>query len=244
MVKLSIFIFFSVNEYIKGIGIMNTWSEFLEQQQQQDYYQTLQSFVQSERDTGKRIYPADSDVFNAFDLTPLKQVRVVMLGQDPYHGDGQAHGLCFSVRPDIKIPPSLRNMYKELAQDIEGFTIPNHGYLDTWAKQGVLMLNTVLTVEEGKAHSHAKSGWEIFTDEVISMLNKQPQEIIFILWGNHAKKKGRHINRDRHHVLEGVHPSPLSANRGFFGCKHFSQVNERLAQQGLSPINWQISDDL
>jgi len=220
---------------------MKTWSEFLLHEQQQPYYLELQNFITAERAAGKIIYPKEADVFQAFSLTPLKDVKVVILGQDPYHGPDQAHGLCFSVLPGIKIPPSLRNMYKELSADIDGFAAPDHGYLIEWAQQGILMLNTVLTVEQAKAHSHAKSGWEIFTDHVIEQLNQQDEEIIFVLWGNHAKKKGRHIDRSRHHVLEGVHPSPLSASRGFFGCQHFSAINSRLQVRQQAPINWQVS---
>ena len=220
---------------------MTTWSAFLLQEQQQQYYLALEEFIAAERAAGKTIYPQPADVFQAFELTPLADVRVVILGQDPYHGPDQAHGLCFSVRPGIKIPPSLRNMYKELSSDIAGFEAPDHGYLIDWAKQGILMLNTVLTVEQGKAHSHAKAGWEIFTDHVISLLNQQQHEIIFVLWGNHAKKKGRSIDRLRHYVIDGVHPSPLSASRGFFGCQHFSQINARLLHNLQAPINWQVN---
>lgn len=221
---------------------MKNWSEFLLNEQQQPYYLALENFITAEKAAGKVIYPKEADVFQAFTLTPLKDVRIVILGQDPYHGPDQAHGLCFSVLPEIKIPPSLRNMYKELATDIDGFNTPDHGYLIEWAQQGILMLNTVLTVEQAKAHSHAKSGWETFTDHVIELLNQQDDEIIFVLWGNHAKKKGRHIDRNKHYVLEGVHPSPLSASRGFFGCQHFSAINARLQARGQEPINWQVSD--
>jgi uracil-DNA glycosylase len=221
---------------------MKNWSAFLLQEQQQHYYSKLQNFITAERAAGKVIYPNEADIFQALDLTPLSDVKVVILGQDPYHGPDQAHGLCFSVLPGVKVPPSLRNMYKELSSDIDGFVTPTHGYLADWAKQGVLMLNTVLTVEQGKAHSHAKSGWETFTDHVIELLNQQEHEIIFMFWGNHAKKKGLHIDRSRHYVLEGVHPSPLSAHRGFFGCKHFSIVNERLRQHKQDAINWQLTE--
>ena len=220
---------------------MKTWSEFLLHEQQQPYYLELQNFITAERAAGKVIFPKEADVFQAFSLTPLKDVKVVILGQDPYHGPEQAHGLCFSVLPGIKIPPSLRNIYKELSTDIDGFAAPDHGYLIEWAQQGILMLNTVLTVEKAKAHSHAKSGWETFTDHVVEQLNQQEEEIIFVLWGNHAKKKGRHIDRSRHHVLEGVHPSPLSASRGFFGCQHFSAINSLLQIRQQTPINWQVS---
>lgn len=221
---------------------MKTWSEFLLHEQQQAYYLELQNFISTERAAGKTIYPKEADVFQAFSLTPLSDVKVVILGQDPYHGPEQAHGLCFSVLPGIKIPPSLRNMYKELTTDIDGFATPDHGFLVEWAQQGILMLNTVLTVEQAKAHSHAKSGWETFTDHVVELLNQQDEEIIFVLWGNHAKKKGRHIDRSRHHVLEGVHPSPLSASRGFFGCQHFSSINARLLARHQQSINWQVSE--
>lgn len=220
---------------------MKTWADFLLYEQQQPYYLALDNFITAERAAGKVVYPKQDDVFQAFSLTPLKDVKVVILGQDPYHGPEQAHGLCFSVLPGIKIPPSLRNMYKELTTDIAGFATPDHGYLIEWAQQGILMLNTVLTVEQAQAHSHAKSGWETFTDHVIELLNLQDEEIIFVLWGNHAKKKGRHIDRSRHHVLEGVHPSPLSASRGFFGCQHFSSINSRLQTREQTPINWHVS---
>jgi len=220
---------------------MKTWSEFLLHEQQQPYYLELENFITAERAAGKVIYPQQADVFQAFTLTQLNDVKVVILGQDPYHGPDQAHGLCFSVLPGVKVPPSLRNMYKELTTDIDGFNTPDHGYLVEWAQQGILMLNTVLTVEQAKAHSHAKSGWEIFTDHVVEFLNQQDDEIIFVLWGNHAKKKGRHIDRNKHYVLEGVHPSPLSASRGFFGCQHFSAINTRLQTRKQTPISWQVS---
>lgn len=216
-----------------------TWHDVISHEKQQDYFQTTLDFVEQERQSGKVIYPPSTEVFNAFRFTEFGDVKVVILGQDPYHGPNQAHGLCFSVLPQVKTPPSLVNIYKELEQDIPDFTIPDHGYLKSWADQGVLLLNTVLTVEQGKAHSHAKSGWEMFTDRVIEALNQHGQGIIFLLWGAHAQKKGQMIDRQRHHVLEAPHPSPLSAHRGFFGCKHFSMVNQLLEQQGKSPIVWQ-----
>lgn len=216
------------------------WSSFINEQQQQDYFQSLQQFVAAERAAGKMIYPPENEVLAAFDSTPLDKVRVVLIGQDPYHGSGQAHGLCFSVKHGVKTPPSLVNMYKELATDIDGFTIPEHGNLSHWAEQGVLMLNTVLTVEQGKAHSHAKSGWETFTANVLAQLNEQSQPIIFVLWGAHAIKKGKGINAPLHQVISGPHPSPLSAYRGFFGCKHFSKINELLQARGEAPIDWQV----
>ncbi len=217
-----------------------TWHDVIGTEKQQEYFQQTMAYVQSERDAGKVIYPPAKDVFNAFRYTELKEVKVVIIGQDPYHGPNQAHGLCFSVLPGVKTPPSLVNMYKELAQDIPGFEIPAHGYLKSWAEQGVLLLNTVLTVEQGKAHSHAKTtGWEKFTDHVIQAVNDHCDGVVFLLWGSHAQKKGRVIDRNRHHVLMAPHPSPLSAHRGFLGCKHFSQTNRILEQKGLTPINWQ-----
>ncbi|ELG2043194.1 uracil-DNA glycosylase [Vibrio fluvialis] len=216
-----------------------TWHDVIGVEKQQDYFQQTLAFVEQQRQAGKVIFPPAKDVFNAFRFTEFNQVKVVILGQDPYHGPNQAHGLCFSVQPGIKTPPSLVNMYKELAQDIPGFQIPNHGYLKSWAEQGVLLLNTVLTVEQGQAHSHANTGWETFTDRVIDALNQNGQGIVFLLWGSHAQKKGRMIDRQRHHVLMAPHPSPLSAHRGFLGCRHFSQTNQLLEQQGKAPINWQ-----
>ncbi len=221
---------------------MGSWSEFLTQEQDKEYYKALTAFVAAERASGKAVYPKEEDVFQAFELTPLEQVKIVILGQDPYHGPDQAHGLCFSVQPGVKIPPSLRNIFKELAADIPSFSVPSHGCLVDWAKQGILMLNTVLTVEQGKAHSHAKAGWETFSDNVIALLNDQPQPIIFVLWGNHAQKKGQHIDGSHHQILTSVHPSPLSARRGFFGCQHFSAINKMLQQRGESPIDWQLTE--
>ena len=196
--------------------------------------------IDAERAAGKAIYPPASEVFNAFTLTPLDNVKVVILGQDPYHGPGQAHGLCFSVQSGVKTPPSLVNIYKELAQDIEGFHIPEHGNLTAWAEQGVLLLNAVLTVEQGKAHSHAKWGWETFTDAVIKSVNDTQHGVVFLLWGSHAQKKGQNIDTQKHYVLNAPHPSPLSAHRGFLGCRHFSQTNTLLSQQGKTPVNWQV----
>jgi uracil-DNA glycosylase len=217
-----------------------TWHDVIGAEKQQAYFQQTLSFVDAERQAGKVIYPPAKDVFNAFRFTEFNQVKVVILGQDPYHGPNQAHGLCFSVLPGIKPPPSLVNMYKELAQDIEGFQIPAHGFLQSWAEQGVLLLNTVLTVEQGKAHSHATSGWEVFTDRVIEAINQHQQGVVFLLWGSHAQKKGRFIDRNKHYVLSAPHPSPLSAHRGFLGCRHFSQTNQLLSQQGKTPIRWHL----
>jgi len=216
-----------------------TWDDIIGAEKQQSYFQQTLKFVEQERAAGKTVFPPQQDVFNAFQYTPFEQVKVVILGQDPYHGPNQAHGLCFSVLPGVKTPPSLVNIYKELAEDIPGFVIPEHGYLKSWAEQGVLMLNTVLTVEQAKANSHAKSGWETFTDHIIDALDQHGDNIIFLLWGAHAQKKGKMINRQKHYVLSGPHPSPLSAHRGFFGCKHFSQTNQQLKTLGKEPINWQ-----
>ncbi|MCC4799730.1 uracil-DNA glycosylase [Enterovibrio norvegicus] len=216
-----------------------TWHEVIGREKEQDYFKQTMAYVAEARESGTVVFPPAEDVFNAFRFTALSDVKVVILGQDPYHGPNQAHGLCFSVLPGIKTPPSLVNMYKELAQDIEGFSIPNHGYLKSWADQGVLLLNTVLTVEQGNAHSHAHLGWETFTDRVIEAVNAHTDGVVFLLWGAHARKKGRVIDRTRHHVLEAPHPSPLSAHRGFLGCGHFSQTNQLLSEQGKAPIDWQ-----
>lgn len=219
---------------------IQTWHDAIGAEKQQPYFQHILQTVREERMAGKTIYPPASDVFNAFKATEFDQVKVVILGQDPYHGANQAHGLSFSVRKGVAVPPSLVNIYKELAADIADFRIPEHGNLEQWATQGVLLLNTVLTVQAGLAHSHAQLGWETFTDHVIDVLNRHREHIVFLLWGSHARKKGEMIDRNKHKVLTAPHPSPLSAHRGFLGCKHFSQTNSYLIQQGLTPINWQI----
>lgn len=217
---------------------MLTWRDALAQEKTLPYFQETLAFVAKERAAGMTIYPPAKDVFNAFRFTELNAVKVVILGQDPYHGPNQAHGLSFSVKPGVPAPPSLVNIYKELACDIPGFVIPSHGCLQSWAQQGVMLLNTVLTVEAGKAHSHASLGWETFTDRVIKVLNAQREGIVFLLWGSHAQKKGTIIDPKRHHVLKAPHPSPLSAHRGFLGCRHFSKANALLEQQGQQPIDW------
>lgn len=222
---------------------MNTWKDAIGEEKEQPYFQQILQFVQKERMSGKTIFPPQNEVFSAFALTEFANVKVVILGQDPYHGINQAHGLAFSVKPGIMPPPSLVNIYKELAQDID-FQIPNHGYLVEWAKQGVLLLNTVLTVEQGKAHSHANIGWEHFTDRVIEQLNLHREKLVFLLWGSHAQKKGQFIDRNRHYVLTAPHPSPLSAHRGFFGCRHFSKTNEYLRLHGIGEIDWQLKASL
>ncbi|MDO4627327.1 MAG: uracil-DNA glycosylase [Pasteurellaceae bacterium] len=219
---------------------MRTWKDAIGEEKQKPYFQHILQQVQLARAQGKIVYPPQADVFNAFKLTEFDQVKVVILGQDPYHGPNQAHGLAFSVKPNVSPPPSLVNIYKELATDIEGFQTPNHGYLVQWATQGVLLLNTVLTVEQGQAHSHRDFGWETFTDQVIAKLNEQRENLVFLLWGSHAQKKGQFIDRYKHCVLNAPHPSPLSAHRGFFGCQHFSKANDYLRQHQLSEINWHL----
>ncbi len=219
---------------------MKTWTDVIGAEKEQAYFQHILQQVQRARVAGRVIYPPQAEVFNAFKLTEFEQVKVVILGQDPYHGPNQAHGLAFSVKPGVVPPPSLVNMYKELASDISGFRIPNHGYLVRWAEQGVLLLNTVLTVEQGQAHSHANFGWETFTDRVIAALNEQRENVVFLLWGSHAQKKGQFIDRQKHCVLTAPHPSPLSAHRGFLGCRHFSKANQYLQAHNIVQINWQL----
>ena len=217
-----------------------TWHDVLGDEKQKAYFTDTLQQVQQERSEGTTIYPPAAEVFSAFKLTDFADIKVVILGQDPYHGPNQAHGLAFSVKPGIAPPPSLVNIYKELATDIPGFSRPNHGYLAPWAAQGVLLLNTVLTVRAGQAHSHAGLGWETFTSHVISMINQYHEGVVFLLWGAHAQKKGQIIDTTRHHVLKAPHPSPLSAHRGFLGCQHFSQTNAILASQGLAEIDWSV----
>ena len=220
--------------------IQNDWLEPLKPEFRKPYYAELFKFVQNEYAT-RKIFPPADDIFNAFHLTPLYEVKVVILGQDPYHNDGQAHGLCFSVKPDVEIPPSLVNIYQELHDDL-GCYIPNNGYLVKWAKQGVLMLNTVLTVRAHQANSHRGMGWEEFTDAAIRILNEQDRPIVFILWGSPAQKKAQMLNNPKHLILKAPHPSPLSAYRGFFGSRPFSKTNEFLVKNGLEPIDWQIEN--
>lgn len=215
-----------------------TWHDVLADEKEKPYFKETLQAVAQQRAAGVTVYPPQKDVFNAFKLTELGDIKVVILGQDPYHGPNQAHGLAFSVLPGVAIPPSLLNMYKELEQDIDSFQRPQHGFLESWATQGVMLLNTVLTVEAGKAHSHARLGWETFTDRVIDAINTHREGVVFLLWGSHAQKKGSIIDAQRHHVLKAPHPSPLSAHRGFFGCRHFSQTNALLSQAGETPIDW------
>lgn len=215
------------------------WQVFLDKEFEQPYMQQLKVFLQQQKSQQKVIFPHSSNWFHALEATPLSQVKVVILGQDPYHQPGQAHGLCFSVKPGIAIPPSLMNIYKELKTDLN-MTAPNHGYLESWARQGVLLLNAVLTVEQGQANAHQGKGWEKFTDRVISLVNDQRDNVVFMLWGSYAQKKGANIDSNRHLVLKAPHPSPLSAHRGFLGCRHFSQANAYLQQHGQTPIDWQL----
>lgn len=219
---------------------MHTWQDILGAEKQQPYFQNTLAAVRGERESGQAVYPPAADVFNAFKYTAFADVKAVILGQDPYHNAGQAHGLAFSVREGVQIPPSLANIYKELSEDIPGFQIPPHGCLTSWAQQGVLLLNTVLTVRAHQAHSHANLGWETFTDRVIAGLNEKREHLVFMLWGSHAQKKGAMIDRSSHLVLAAPHPSPLSAYRGFFGCRHFSQANAYLAAHGIAPIDWRL----
>ncbi|OUP00452.1 uracil-DNA glycosylase [Drancourtella sp. An210] len=219
-------------------AIQNDWLLALQGEFRQPYYKKLFQTVNEEYRT-RKIFPPSNDIFNAFHLTPLKEVKVVILGQDPYHGDGQAHGLCFSVRPGVDIPPSLVNIYKELHDDL-GCTIPNHGCLTKWARQGVLLLNTVLTVRAHQANSHKGIGWEEFTDAAIRQVDKQDRPVVFILWGRPAQMKRAMLHNPKHLILEAPHPSPLSAYRGFFGSRPFSQANRFLEAQGVAPIDWQI----
>lgn len=226
--------------------ILPQWQAIIERESQQPYFIKLQQTLNYNRSKGERIFPDEQDVFSAFHYCDLRDIKVVILGQDPYHGVGdnnqpQAHGLAFSVNRGIKVPPSLVNIFKELTSDIDGFKAPNHGYLAEWAKQGVLLLNTVLTVKEKTPNAHAKLGWETFTDAIINELNEKNEQCVFMLWGKHAHKKGKNIDTNKHLILKEVHPSPLSAYRGFFGCKHFSIANHWLASRQKSMINWHLA---
>lgn len=223
----------------RQVQLEASWQAVLQDEFSKPYMQQLRQFLLQEKQSGKHIYPPGSQIFNALNSTPLPKVSVVILGQDPYHNPGQAHGLCFSVLPGVDPPPSLLNIYKELQRDT-GFVPPAHGYLQPWAEQGVLLLNAVLTVERFKAASHQGKGWEQFTDRIVSVLNEQCENLVFLLWGSHAQKKGQHISRSRHLVLESPHPSPLSAHRGFLGNGHFSRTNAWLREHGRPPINWQL----
>lgn len=222
------------------------WLDIINHQSQQSYFLQLQREIAKQRANNQVIFPEPADVFNAFNYLDLPDTKVVILGQDPYHGVGddelpQAHGLAFSVNHGIKIPPSLRNIYKELSGSIQGFVTPEHGNLVAWSKQGVLLLNTVLTVKKSQAHSHAKLGWQHFTDKIIENININNSGCVFMLWGSHAQSKGDGIDQDKHYVLNAPHPSPLSAYRGFFGCGHFVKSNDWLTKKGKQPIDWSLT---
>ncbi len=217
------------------------WRNLLDSEMKCDYYLQLQSFLDEEYRSGKLIYPEKDLIFNAFDKTPLEKVKVVLLGQDPYHGPGQAHGLCFSVNQSVKLPPSLKNIFKELNQDL-GIEIPSSGNLEKWAEQGVLLLNSILTVRHSEPGSHQNRGWEQFTDTVIRLLSDKKSGLLFLLWGRYAQAKETLIDSGRHYILKAAHPSPFSAYQGFLGCRHFSRVNELLVKTGQKPINWELKD--
>ncbi len=222
------------------VNLGNDWDEILAEEFQKDYYIRLRQFLKDEYKNHK-IHPDMYDIFNALKWTPYADTKVVILGQDPYHEEGQAHGLAFSVKRGVKIPPSLLNMYKELEHEL-GCYIPNNGYLEKWAKQGVLLLNSSLTVRDGLANSHRNKGWEIFTNRVVECLNERKDPVIFMLWGNNAKEKSAVITNSQHKILTAAHPSPLSASRGFFGCNHFKTANRMLEEMGKEPIDWQIEN--
>jgi len=222
---------------LKDLLLEPSWQGYLKEEFEKDYMLQLQSFLQQELAQDKVIYPSENNYFNALNLTPFNQVKVIILGQDPYHGEGQAHGLCFSVLAGTKLPPSLVNIYKELSADLSVET-PKTGCLNHWAEQGVLLLNSVLTVEKSKAAAHQQQGWEQFTDKIIQLLNDNAEGVVFILWGAYAQKKGALLNTEKHLVIKSPHPSPLSAYRGFFGTRPFSQANRYLAEMGKAPVNW------
>ena len=216
-----------------------SWKDRIGDYLQREDMAALSAFLRQRKAQGARIYPPGPEIFAAFDATPFEQVKVVVLGQDPYHGAGQAHGLCFSVRPGVPVPPSLENIFKEIHADL-GLPRPDHGCLLPWARQGVLLLNAVLTVEDGRAGAHQGKGWEGFTDHVVDVLNSEREGLVFLLWGSYAQAKGKMIDTRRHRVLKAPHPSPLSAHRGFLGCRHFSATNEYLARNGKTPIDWSL----
>lgn len=222
-----------------AVRLEESWRKALAGEFSSPYMAELKTFLRAQLSAGRRVYPRGSEYFRALDLTPLDAVRVVILGQDPYHGPGQAHGLCFSVQPGVRVPPSLANIYSELESDL-GIPPARHGHLEAWARQGVLLLNAVLTVEAGRAASHQGRGWERFTDAVIARVNDLPRPVVFLLWGSYAQRKAAFVDRDRHLVLTAPHPSPLSAHAGFFGCRHFSKCNAFLEAQGGAPIDWRL----
>jgi uracil-DNA glycosylase len=226
---------------MRKVQLHESWLSRLDDQFEQEYMHKLRDFLLTRKEHQAVIYPPGAQMFTALDSTPFNQVRIVILGQDPYHGPGQAHGLCFSVQPGVRIPPSLANIYREIQTDLD-IVPPSHGYLQSWAEQGVLLLNAVLTVERGQAGSHQGKGWETFTDAIVRLLNDEREELVFMLWGSYAMKKGATISRDKHLVLKAPHPSPLSAHRGFLGCRHFSTANNYLQQHGQLPIDWSVPE--
>ena len=221
------------------IKLEPSWKSRVGDYLQRDDMRALSAFLRERRQRGARIFPPAANIFAALDATPFDRTKVVLLGQDPYHGAGQAHGLCFSVQPGVPVPPSLDNIFKELQRDL-GIARPDHGCLSPWARQGVLLLNSVLTVEEGRAGAHAGKGWEGFTDHVVDVLNREREGLVFLVWGSYAQAKGKVIDTSRHRVLRAPHPSPLSAHRGFIGCGHFSATNDYLARRGIAPIDWSL----
>lgn len=226
-------------EYIEPKMLEESWLKHLSEEFEKPYMKALREFLRTEKDKKKMIYPKSADVFNAFKYTPFDKVSVVIIGQDPYHGAGQAQGLCFSVPEGLRLPPSLQNIYKEMKADLK-LPPEKEGCLISWAKQGVLLLNAVLTVEKGLPGSHQGKGWETFTDRVISLLNEQKEGLVFLLWGAYAQKKGQYIDTQKHCVLKAAHPSPFSAHNGFLGCRHFSKANEYLSNQAKKPIDWSL----
>lgn len=223
----------------KSVDLHPSWLAHLAPEFELPYMKQLKQFLLEQKQAGKIIYPESKNIFNAFNSTPLEQVKVVILGQDPYHGPHQAHGLCFSVQPGVPTPPSLQNIYKEIYRDLQ-FPIPSHGFLQSWAAQGVFLLNATLTVEQAHAGSHQGKGWEQFTDRAIQIVNQECKQVVFLLWGSYAQKKGQFIDGRKHLILRAPHPSPLSAHRGFIGCGHFSKANQYLEQNGQAPIDWRL----
>ncbi len=229
----------TLTESTDRVRMESSWKRMLLPEFEKDYMKSLREFLYQEKRAGKIIYPCGDEYFNAFNLTPFDQVKVVILGQDPYHGPGQAHGLCFSVRPGVSFPPSLKNIFKEIQAEL-GIGLPEHGCLTSWARQGVLLINSVLTVEQGKAASHQGKGWERFTDRVIQQINEHKEGVVFLLWGSYAQKKGQLIDAAKHLVLKSAHPSPLSVHRGFFVIFYFKKTNEYLIENGKTPIDWSL----
>ncbi|MGM9479270.1 uracil-DNA glycosylase [Pedobacter sp. GSP4] len=223
-----------------SVALEPGWLAALEPEFEKDYMKSLKAFLQEEKQRGATVYPKSADIFNALNTTPFSEVKVVILGQDPYHGPGQAHGLSFSVQRGVAVPPSLKNIYKELETDVEGFKTPAHGHLTHWAEQGVLLLNATLTVRATEAGSHQNRGWEFFTDEIIKALSQKREHIVFLLWGRYAQAKAALIDQKKHYVLTAAHPSPFSAYNGFFGSRHFSKANQLLVQNNLKPIDWNL----